>query len=151
METKTYTIYQFDELSESAKECARDWYREGALDYEWWDFVYDDAARIGLKISAFDVDRGTIEAELTTSVSECVQRILKEHGAPCDTYKLAQDYYARKHAGNPYDEKEFEHALGEEYLSILRKECEYLLSDQCVEESTRANEYTFDENGNRED
>lgn len=32
MRTETVTIYKFDELSDRAKEKARDWYREGALD-----------------------------------------------------------------------------------------------------------------------
>lgn len=32
----------FDQLEDSAKERARDWYREGALDYEWWEFIYED-------------------------------------------------------------------------------------------------------------
>lgn len=45
--TTTCTVYQFDELSEDAKDRARDWYREGALDYDWWEFVYEDAKTIG--------------------------------------------------------------------------------------------------------
>lgn len=40
-------VFSFDELDDRAKEKARDWYREGALDYEWWDHVYEDAATIG--------------------------------------------------------------------------------------------------------
>lgn len=48
------TIYTFDELSESAKEKARDWYRVGGFDYEWYDSVYEDAkqcaALIGITI-----------------------------------------------------------------------------------------------------
>ena len=36
------TIFTFDELSDAAKERAREWYREGNLDYDWWDTVYDD-------------------------------------------------------------------------------------------------------------
>lgn len=32
--TKSKTVYYFDELSDKAKEKAREWYREGALDYE---------------------------------------------------------------------------------------------------------------------
>ena len=43
IETTTRTLYKFDELSDEAKEKARDWYREGQLDYEWWDSIYDDA------------------------------------------------------------------------------------------------------------
>ena len=36
------TLYTFDELSDEAKVKARDWYRDGALDYHWWQFVYAD-------------------------------------------------------------------------------------------------------------
>ena len=32
-------VYQFNELSDRAKERAREWYREGALDYDWWENV----------------------------------------------------------------------------------------------------------------
>lgn len=45
--TTEKTVYSFNELSESAKENARDWYRNGNLDYDWWQFVYDDAVTIG--------------------------------------------------------------------------------------------------------
>lgn len=41
-ETKVYT---YDELSDEAKEKARDWYRDGALDYDWWDGLYEDFAQ----------------------------------------------------------------------------------------------------------
>jgi hypothetical protein len=40
------TVYKFDELSDKAKERARDWYREGAFDFDWWDGIYEDAATI---------------------------------------------------------------------------------------------------------
>ncbi len=46
MRTEQVSIYTFEELSEAAKEKARDWYREGALDHDWYDSVYDDADRI---------------------------------------------------------------------------------------------------------
>ncbi len=36
------TVYKIDELSDAAKEAARAWYRESCLDYEWYDFVYED-------------------------------------------------------------------------------------------------------------
>lgn len=44
--TKCKEVFSFDELSEAAKEKARDWYREGALDYDWWEYIYEDAATI---------------------------------------------------------------------------------------------------------
>jgi len=40
------TVYKFSELSDRAKERARDWFRQGNLDYDWWDFIYEDAATI---------------------------------------------------------------------------------------------------------
>jgi hypothetical protein len=40
-------VFTFAELSDSAKKYAREQYREHNLDYEWWDFVYEDAKTIG--------------------------------------------------------------------------------------------------------
>ncbi len=48
--TKQTTVYTYDELSDKAKERARDWYREGNLDYDWWDSVYEDAATRGQEL-----------------------------------------------------------------------------------------------------
>jgi hypothetical protein len=46
------TVYQYAELSEAAQASARDWYREGGLDYDSWDFgdKYEIAKRLGLAI-----------------------------------------------------------------------------------------------------
>ena len=50
------TIYQFDELTDDAKEKAREWIRGGIADDNWWsESVIDDARRIGALIG-FDVD-----------------------------------------------------------------------------------------------
>jgi hypothetical protein len=40
------TVYSFEELSDEAKETAREWYRQGALEYDWSEFVIEDAANI---------------------------------------------------------------------------------------------------------
>lgn len=45
--TKITTLYTYNELSDNAKEKARDWYREGGFDYEWWDFSYETIKEIG--------------------------------------------------------------------------------------------------------
>lgn len=47
MRTKKIELYTYSELSEEAKEKARDWYRQGALEHEWWDCIFDDAKTIG--------------------------------------------------------------------------------------------------------
>jgi hypothetical protein len=40
------TVYQFEELSDGAKEKARAWYREGACDHDWHDFIFEDFGMI---------------------------------------------------------------------------------------------------------
>ncbi|MBN9362818.1 MULTISPECIES: antitoxin of toxin-antitoxin stability system [unclassified Devosia] len=40
------TVYRLDELPEAARDKARAWYREGAFDHDWYEFVYDDFERI---------------------------------------------------------------------------------------------------------
>lgn len=47
MRTIEQTVYTFAELSDSAKEHARNEYREHNLDHDWWDSVYDDTKTTG--------------------------------------------------------------------------------------------------------
>lgn len=44
--TETVTLYKFSELSDKAKERVRTYWREHYLDYDWWDFIYDDFEHI---------------------------------------------------------------------------------------------------------
>lgn len=55
-ETREITVYKFDELSDKAKEKAREWYRDGQLDYDWWEFVYEQADTAA-KHLGIDIDR----------------------------------------------------------------------------------------------
>ena len=55
-ETTTRNLYTFDELDDNAKERARDWWRNGGLDYDWWDSVYEDAETVGA-LMGIDIDR----------------------------------------------------------------------------------------------
>lgn len=154
---KITAVYQFDELDNKAKERAREWYRAGALDYDWWESVYEDAAQVGLKITGFDVGRGqSIDGELTMSVMESVSNILTTHGEDCDTHKLASRYYPQLLALDIEEEdkaqqleEEYTRELKEEYWHMLNREMEYLLSDECVDETILANEYEFLESGKR--
>ncbi|HEV7343557.1 MAG: antitoxin of toxin-antitoxin stability system [Sphingopyxis sp.] len=40
------TVFGLEELSDDAKEKARDWYRQGAFDHDWYWAVYEDFERI---------------------------------------------------------------------------------------------------------
>lgn len=56
MRTIETTVFTFDELSDQAKEKARAWFRDGQLDYDWYDSAYEDAETIG-KIFGIEMDR----------------------------------------------------------------------------------------------
>lgn len=55
MRTIEVQLYQYDELSPEAQAKARDWYREGCLDYDWWDGCYEDFMRIA-EILGVEID-----------------------------------------------------------------------------------------------
>lgn len=172
MKTVTTTVYTFSELSEEAKQKAIESYRDINLFYEWWESIYEDAKQIGIKITSFDLDRGSyVNAEYLLPFSSVIDKIKENHGQSCETYKIAVQYekqyndlvvkYSdgidteRVSEGNEYEfdqeadelEKEFINDISSEYLSILQNEYEYLWSDEAVIETIEANEYEFTEDG----
>jgi|ERR1019366_665374 hypothetical protein len=164
-------LFTFDELTDRAKETARDWYRASGLDEDWWNFTYEDAENIGLKIKEFDIDRGSyVKAEFIASAEETAHKIEKEHGEVCETFTGAKNYLKdRDEVINtaPTDENgdyvseyeldqklddldhEFLKALQEDYRIMLQKSYEYLQSNESVDENICINEYEFLENGKR--
>lgn len=160
MKIKCKVVYQFDELSERAKERARDWWRDGGLDYEWWDSTYEDAERAGLKIKEFGLDRDKhVNGDLIVSPAGSIKAILVDHGEDCETFKMAKQFKAGlkllDSKSEDYEQElerfteEYTESLCEEYASILQAESEYLMSDEHVDESIRCNEYDFTEEGKR--
>lgn len=57
--TKQFKIYSFDELSKKAQQRAIEDHREINVDYEWYDFIFDDfikeAAEKGLTVNYEDI------------------------------------------------------------------------------------------------
>jgi hypothetical protein len=169
MRTIEKTIYTFDELSDSAKEKAISNLSDINTDYDWWEGTYEDAKRIGLKITSFELDRQrNAEGEFLLSANEVAQNIFNEHGEMCETYKTAEafmkkwqpifDSYLDEYSEN-YEcyasetaladlEDEFLKSLLEDYSMMLQSESEYLQSDESIIETILSNGYEFDENGN---
>lgn len=56
MTTKTINLYTFDELSDSAKEKARDWYRNASCGDSFWSECVIDEAKEQASLIGFDVD-----------------------------------------------------------------------------------------------
>lgn len=156
-------VYQYDELNEKAKERARNWFLEACGYDEFWEYSYEDAENIGIKITSFDLYRRTISGDIITSAPQVIQEILENHGKHCETYKTAKRYepafkaleMVRDNDDANFDdewenaEHEFKHDILEDYLAMIQKEYDYVQSKEYLEDGIRANEYEFTENGRR--
>ena len=196
--TVAQTAYTYDELSDAAKETARDEYRSTALDYEWYDSVYDDADQIA-KILGIEIDRRGKHTpaiyfsgfwsqgdgacfEGSYAYAKGAHKRIREY-APLDNelHRIADKLYALQrrnffqlsanvtHSGRychefctsifvNRDGCPIDADTAEDLADILRDfmrwiyrqleaEFDFLTSDEQIEESIRANEYLFDEDG----
>jgi hypothetical protein len=168
-ETTTRNLYEFQELNDKAKDKARDWWRKSSTGEEWWEGVYDDAEGIGLKITSFDTGRSNhITGQFIEGATDCSDKILQNHGEECETHGTALAFIAEREQALEQEERdeygdfvdewgvdskldeiegEFLKELLEEYLSTLKKEYEWLMSDERVEDAITCNEYEFTEEG----
>ena len=157
MRTIELKVYEFQELSDAAKQTAINEYRDINTDYEWYTATYEDAASIGLEIKGFDLYANRIQAELIQSVAQCCEDIIATHGESTSTYALAVSAKhwledAEKVDDAEFDadvEERFRRALSSAYLSLLKEELEYLESGEAVIEAISANGYEFYENGKK--
>lgn len=148
-------VYKYDELTEEQKEKALSKLYDLNVDHDWWEFTFEDAEQAGLKITSFDLDRNRhVKGYLTGSLEDSIEAIMSNHGEKTDTCRLAEEYKAKL----TYDEdgelidrdelgEDYTKALREEYASMLQQEYDYLTSREAIEETIRANEYDFTEDG----
>ncbi len=164
MKQRIINVYSYSELSEDAKQKALAWMENCNQPDEWWECTYDDATAIGLKIKSFDCGRANdIDGELTKNLLTCAELIIKHHGENCDTYAIASKYQLMFHEymqlvlDDDYSDKQIEFESDNEenftkellecYLSMLKKELEYISSREYLEECIEANSYEFLESG----
>jgi hypothetical protein len=169
MKTKTIEIFEFNELSESAKDKALDNVRQGSYQSEWWDCTYEDAQAIGLCLTGFELDRyrralGNFE----DSAEACAHLIIDNHGEACETYLTARAYLTDRdkliesapidadgELENEYNldsdidnlDNEFLRSILEDYSMQLQREYEHLDSKEHLLEMIDCNGYTFTSNG----
>ena len=207
MRTITKTVYQFDELSDRAKETAREWYREG-FEFYWDGDISDTLAAFEneFPVTAKDWQYSSYDYDVTANVT-CDDAIAELSGVRLRTYLLnnhgdvltgykaygshssfltnaeVKRYRATSNikrvshiikgdtscpfTGVCYDESVLQHIRdfikkpdGRTFADLLgdcldslfsdaQNEWEGALSDECVEDSIRANECEFYENGER--
>ena len=158
------SVYKFEELSEEAQDTAVESLWDINVDYGWWNFIYDEATKIGCQIEGFDIDRGECALNLSVDGNSVIKLILANHGENCDTYKTALNFKdAMAFAIKAYDEDfegdpevawnleriitDFQHALTQDYMKIIREGYEYLTSREVIIETIQCNEYEFTARG----
>jgi len=65
-ETRVHKFFQYDELSDNAKQKAREWFREGCDPY-WQETVFDDAIACA-SILGIEIDRGDGVSSLRSKI-----------------------------------------------------------------------------------
>ncbi len=171
MRIKETKVYPFDELSEDAQEKALENLWDINVDYEWWEFTYDDALSARLKLTEFDLGRGNYcRGEFVEYAKDTAAAIIENHGDICETHKTATEFiedsaklymkYPVKLDDDGDDENEWDRdkeqdeldaeflkAILEDYRIILTAEYEYLMSSEAIVQTIKANEYEFTEDG----
>ncbi len=174
MKIKQIETFKFSELSEKAKEKALEKLCDLNVDHAWWEFVYEYAARSGLKITGFDLCRRRgATGKFILNPSDAAKSFVSEHGEACETRVTSEAYLkdladlqsgfetTGKALDPEYDlddDREFASALEdlnadflrsilEDYSIMLQKEYEYLTSEAAIIESIEANDYDFTVDG----
>ena len=178
METRTvtYNVFQFDELSEDAKNKAREWARYFNVDFEDWyqdDYFFQRLIDAGLvfefKDLNFDLDRRDLYFSKSLRVDDA-RKFLRSAGVDLRTkdaryildyegVTIRTQYFGGGSGKNCVDPSElpgvnltdYLNSLLDDCLSDLRKAYYSSISDEAVDETIRANEYTFDIEGERKE
>jgi|688.fasta_scaffold838412_1 hypothetical protein len=156
MRTITVNVYKVNELSATAKEKARNWWRE-RIDFDGTDEKHSIdkfCEHFGVRLSNWNVGpHSPIEYRHDASNENFRGLKLKDFSydhmptgyyLDCDLWQTF--YLVFKNTGNA--KQAFEEALDAGFRG-WREDMEYRLTDAAVDEDLEANEYEFDENGRR--
>jgi hypothetical protein len=155
MQTIELEIYNFSELSETAKQKARDWYREGA-EYGWHsenrDSIQKFCDRYGAtlrdwNLSPFEGIHYRLEMPPGMFRGLKLRDVNRDEmptGYYLDSVLYMTFFDEWKRTSNP--RAAFNAAIYAGF-EVWRDDWEHSLSDESIDETIEANEYTFTANG----
>ena len=155
MRTATVELYQFNELSDEAKERAREWWREN-LDYPWWSdakaSILEFCGHFGVMVQEYSIGAFEPAWMETNAANENFRGIklkaINREAMPtgyCLDCALWQTFYDEfKRTGSAL--YAFNEAI-DAAVKGVREDMEYQYSDESVDEMLTINEYEFTENG----
>ena len=159
MRTETITLYQFDELSDDAKEKALEWLRQ-AYDYPWFDEALD-SIKAFCEVFKVIVDRyefnpcgySYVDTDAQNhhfrgfTLKDALRLTDSSLTGYCLDYDLTQAFYdSFKVSGDA--KQAFEDALRGACKAIDR-DIEYCFSDEALAEWGQCNGYEFLESGKK--
>ena len=140
--TNTYEVFNFSELSKSAKDDAAIHIGNMASASDWWAFTFEDARTVGIEIIEFDLYRYTCRIKPLVSFKEIADNIIENHGTSCITH---QDSLRFKEG--VLSEKDFKECLQDSYIRMSQREYDYLFSHEHAQDYSEVNEIEFLEDG----
>ncbi len=172
MRTEQITIYKFSELSDKAKQKAKDDYASH-FGYNWGDEAFDSikklAEHFGGKVTNYDVDffncshssmsfdmpDDMTKAEIRRRLKELGtynRRTLKGHGdckltGYCADENAIDGFRIAFVRGKETDLNKLMEAAFRSWLKAAQDDCEDFYSDETFGEHCEANEYEFKEDG----
>lgn len=141
--TKKIKVYNFNELSQDAKERALSDYIQNGMDYEWYDFIVDDAKEIG-NIIGIDIDNVYFSGFYSQGDGACFT----------GKYQYKKDYVKKLKEYAPKDGEL--HRIAEELFKIQKKNFYQVMAwvnhrghyyhEMCTDISVERNDYAqFDD------
>jgi len=173
---RTIEIYKFNELSKDIQDKVIEEHHDINVDYVWYDFIIDDAKRIGINIMGFDINNNNIKGEITKNIRKVINNIKNEYGDESNLYQIANDFqqklstqahiFSEKHNLKINDfisdeqvsewkniekniTRDFERLVLRYFLNILKKEYEYLTSREAIVDTLLAHDYDFTKEGRK--
>ena len=142
---ETIELYKFNELDYPTQQQILNEFYDINVDFEWWEYIYNEAESIGLKITSFSLDRDYyIKGHSTKDIDTIKELILANHGENCKTYKLVNEWDLNDET---IDIDKCINSLLKEYLKLLQKEYDYRISTEAIEETIECNDYEFTKEG----
>ncbi len=163
MKQLTVNLYRFSELSEPAQNKAIQKHFDILTHWDWWEYIYEDAKRIGLIINEFDLYPPSINIRYEDD-PECVaNNILKECGGMTKMAELANNYLANAAKCEVIEtddelidsdelielNEDFLNDLAKYFLNFLNTDYEWRSSDSAIGEELEEQEFYFLEDGSR--
>lgn len=156
-------LYKFSELPETAQKKAIEKHLDILTHWDWWEYIYEDAQRIGLSIHSFDLYPYSIDIRYEDDPEYVANQILKEWGGLTKMAELANNYLASAAKLQVFETDEelidsdelielnedFLNDLGKYFLNFLQTDYEWRTSDSAIGEELEFQDFYFLEDGSR--